>query len=213
MKEDVNKVVGQRIKQRRKELGLSQDELAKKIGYKTKGAISYFENGLRSPDFEVVQKIAEALNTDLKYFWVGQEPTNVKWSNDDIPNKYQAGIPYEWELSDSVISKTDKLNFIKELKRVLKSKNESIISLKNKYGLTTLDSTIPDDILFKISDEYNIPIKQNRYLNKTFNHTSKIKNWFITTINSLSDNELDRLKPILEQTIKIIKNNKGEFNE
>lgn len=82
MKEDVNKVVGQRIKQRRKELGLSQDELAKKIGYKTKGAISYFENGLRSPDFEVVQKIAEALNTDLKYFWVGQEPTKVKWSKD-----------------------------------------------------------------------------------------------------------------------------------
>lgn len=82
MKEDVNKVVGQRIKQRRKELGLSQDELAKKIGYKTKGAISYFENGLRSPDFEVVQKIAEALNTDLKYFWVDQEPKKINWSKD-----------------------------------------------------------------------------------------------------------------------------------
>lgn len=85
MKEDVNKVVGQRIKQRRKELGLSQDELAKKIGYKTKGAISYFENGLRSPDFEVVQKIAEALNTDLKYFWVEQEPqSNITHFTNDL---------------------------------------------------------------------------------------------------------------------------------
>ena len=85
MKEDVNKVVGQRIKQRRKELGLSQDELAKKIGYKTKGSISYFENGLRSPDFEVVQKIAEALNTDLKYFWVEQEPQpNITHFTNDL---------------------------------------------------------------------------------------------------------------------------------
>lgn len=191
-----------RIIELREKAGLTQEQFAQEFKV-AKSTVSMWEQGNRIPRPNTMAEICDYFNIDMNYL------TGM----DDIPNRYKAGIPYDWEQSDSEISKIDKLNFITELKRVLKSKNEPVITLMNKYDFKNLDITVSDDILFKISDEYNIPIKQNRYLNKTFNHTSKIKNWFITTINSLSDNELDRLKPILEQTIKIIKNNKGEFNE
>ena len=116
MKEDVNKVVGQRIKQRRKELRMSQDELAKKIGYKTKGAISYFENGLRSPDFEVVQKIAEALNTDLKYFWVEQEPKKLNPKTEHWSNLYNNLSDELKAQADYMLNMTEAMFFNQEIK-------------------------------------------------------------------------------------------------
>ena len=193
MKEDVNKVVGQRIKQRRKELGLSQDELAKKIGYKTKGAISYFENGLRSPDFEVVQKIAEALNTDLKYFWVVKEPTNVKWSMDDIPNKYKEDLKYNWELT-----KAEKEELIKEIINKARSRNINIGTIKKNYNLNTFDTKIDTNILYKIAKDYQINSNKGKFLNKIIKKESEIKKWFYNEINSMSDDELREFKTILE---------------
>ena len=39
--------IGQRVKIRREELGMSQEELAKKIGYKSKSSINKIELGFR----------------------------------------------------------------------------------------------------------------------------------------------------------------------
>lgn len=186
-----------RIIELREKAGLTQEQFAQEFKV-AKSTVSMWEQGNRIPRPNTMAEICDYFNIDMNYLT----------GRDDIPNKYQAGIPYEWELSGYELSKLEKINFITELKRVLKSKNESISTLKNKYSLKTLDDTISDNILFEISTDYNIPINHNRYLNKTFSHTSKIKNWFVTTINSLSDDELEKLKPLLEQTIKIIKNKK-----
>ena len=38
--------IGERINARRKELGMTQEELSKKLGYKNKSTISQIENGV-----------------------------------------------------------------------------------------------------------------------------------------------------------------------
>ncbi|KXB48661.1 hypothetical protein HMPREF3188_00047 [Tissierellia bacterium KA00581] len=56
-----------RIKNRRKELNMSQEELAIKTGYKTKSAISRIENGNRDISQSQIKIFAKALNTTPEY--------------------------------------------------------------------------------------------------------------------------------------------------
>jgi transcriptional regulator with XRE-family HTH domain len=58
--------VGERIKQRRLELGLSQDELAKKVGYKSRSSINKIELSRDLP-LRKVEVMAKALETTPAY--------------------------------------------------------------------------------------------------------------------------------------------------
>lgn len=66
--------IGQRIKQRREELGLSQQELATRLGYKSKVSISNAENDRDDMTTTRVQKYAKALETTSAYL-MGWEET------------------------------------------------------------------------------------------------------------------------------------------
>lgn len=55
--------IGQRIKQRREELGMSQQELADRVGYKSRSSINKIELGINDVGQKALQKIAEALGT------------------------------------------------------------------------------------------------------------------------------------------------------
>lgn len=55
--------IGQRIKERRKELGLSQEELATKMGLKSKSTICKVETVGDNLTADTVKKYAEALDT------------------------------------------------------------------------------------------------------------------------------------------------------
>lgn len=81
-KEEIRKKVGNKIRTRREELGLSQEQLATRIGYKTRGAVSKLENGDREISFKKMMEISKALKVDEKYFWVDQEPKKINWSKD-----------------------------------------------------------------------------------------------------------------------------------
>lgn len=59
--------VGERIKQRRKELNLTQTELAERMGYKSKVAISNVENGKEDLTTARVIKFANALECTPAY--------------------------------------------------------------------------------------------------------------------------------------------------
>lgn len=52
--------IGERIKQKRLELNLSQDELAKKVGYKSRSSIQKIESARKLP-IDKVQAMASAL--------------------------------------------------------------------------------------------------------------------------------------------------------
>lgn len=55
--------IGDRIKQRRKELEMSQEELAHKLGYKSRSSVNKIELGGQNLTQKKIKKIADALDT------------------------------------------------------------------------------------------------------------------------------------------------------
>lgn len=54
--------IGDRIKNRREELGLTQTDLAKRMGYSTKTTISRIESAGDNVSRKTIERVAEALN-------------------------------------------------------------------------------------------------------------------------------------------------------
>ena len=70
--------IGSNIQKRRKELGLTQEELAMKLGYKSKSTINKIELGINDLPQSKVAKFAEALATTPAYLmgWEKEEQKN-----------------------------------------------------------------------------------------------------------------------------------------
>ncbi|MCH5314567.1 MAG: helix-turn-helix transcriptional regulator [Eubacterium sp.] len=58
--------MGERIKELRKKSGMTQMDLAKKLGV-TKGTISTWETGSRSPNYDVVDQMCEMFRASMDY--------------------------------------------------------------------------------------------------------------------------------------------------
>ena len=86
-------MVGEQIKKRRIELGLTQEELAKKLGYKSNTTINKIELGINDITQSKVIEFAKALNTTPAYI--------MGWNTETKPNRIKvygsvpAGIPIE----------------------------------------------------------------------------------------------------------------------
>jgi transcriptional regulator with XRE-family HTH domain len=70
-------VTGLRIKEKREALGLSQKELAEKVGV-TPSAINQYEAGSKNPSSEILKGIAIALSTETDYLF------GIKEDEDEI---------------------------------------------------------------------------------------------------------------------------------
>lgn len=66
---------GERVKKRRKELNLTQEELAKKMGYQNRSSINNIEAGGRQISQKIVEKLADALDVSPAYL--------MCWTDDD----------------------------------------------------------------------------------------------------------------------------------
>ena len=64
--------IGKKIREARESTGLSQKDLAEKLGYETSTAVSYMEAGERKVSVVDLEKIADLLGRDLQFF-LGQE--------------------------------------------------------------------------------------------------------------------------------------------
>lgn len=75
--------IGERIKQRRIELGLSQEDLAKKMGYSTRNAIYQFEKK-DNMKLSLIQKFADALDCTPSFLmgWEDEDGNAVNISFD-----------------------------------------------------------------------------------------------------------------------------------
>lgn len=74
--------IGDRIKQRRIELGLSQDELATMLGYKSRSSINKIErDGQNLPQPKITQ-IARALNVKPSYIMGWEQESGVFYGID-----------------------------------------------------------------------------------------------------------------------------------
>ena len=78
-----------RIRERRKQLGMTQEELASKMGFKTKGSISKIEAGERNLPISKIKLFAEILDTTPAYLmgWEdNMETTTTTTGNHNTTN-------------------------------------------------------------------------------------------------------------------------------
>lgn len=73
------KNVGDRIRTRREALGLTQSDLAKKLGYKSKSSITKIETGVHNLTQSKIKAIADALDTTPAYI--------MGWDSEDMMYK------------------------------------------------------------------------------------------------------------------------------
>lgn len=66
--------IGSRIRNRREELGLSQDELGRRLGYKSRSSINKIELDQRNLTQSKIKAIADALDTTPAYIMGWNEP-------------------------------------------------------------------------------------------------------------------------------------------
>lgn len=77
--------IGERIKARREELGLSQDELAHRLGYKSRSSINKIELNQRNLTQSKIKALADALSTTPSYVmgWDAVAQANKRFMESD----------------------------------------------------------------------------------------------------------------------------------
>jgi transcriptional regulator with XRE-family HTH domain len=72
------RLVGEKIRSAREEMGLSQIELAKELGFESATAVSLIENGERNLSTENLVRLSKILQRDVKYFLgIEEDKTSV----------------------------------------------------------------------------------------------------------------------------------------
>lgn len=79
--------LGERIKKRRIELGMSQDEVARLLGYKSRSSIYNIELGKRDLPRKKVERFAQALKTTPDYIMGWSKGENTVMDNQEIKNE------------------------------------------------------------------------------------------------------------------------------
>ncbi len=111
-----NKPLNAKIKEARKRMGLTQTELAKRLGV-TFQHLSLWERGIVSPSYKNLVKIADVCKVSLDWLLADRGPAQPKFLKvAEAPSKYK-GI--EFSLQDSKL--LHELNKRPKLKRVVKA--------------------------------------------------------------------------------------------
>lgn len=79
----------ERIRHRREQLDMSQEELASKIGYKDRTAVSKMENGQRQIKQSMIVKLAAALDTTPSYLMGWDKEDDVATISDRLMTRYR----------------------------------------------------------------------------------------------------------------------------
>lgn len=96
--------IGQRIKLKREELQMSQEELAKKMGYKTRNAIYQYEQA-ENMKLSLVSKFAEALGCSPSYL--------LGWDNDSaVGNNVKVTTAHSDYIFNDTVIESDNLKKI-----------------------------------------------------------------------------------------------------
>ena len=89
---ELNKIIGKRIKDRRKELKLTQKELADRLDV-TRSLVGQYERGVRNPKPSTLQRIADALGISVTEL--------LPESADQTPEKaFRSRVVFEIDVSD-----------------------------------------------------------------------------------------------------------------
>lgn len=122
-----------RIRSRREELGISQDELAKRVGYKSRSSINKIELGKNDITQSKIAEIAWALDTTPEYLmgWTPEVTKRVNTDEAELVDGYRA-------LNDE--SKQLIKNMVFQLNRLpARVADNSGVTQNNKNGIITTE--------------------------------------------------------------------------
>jgi SOS-response transcriptional repressor LexA len=86
-----------RLKSKMKEFGLTQEELAKKLGV-TRSAVAHYVQGTRHPPLKQVIKLAAILKTEPAWLQFGKSHETIKSSRQEAQRQHHNRIPIlEWQ--------------------------------------------------------------------------------------------------------------------
>ena len=116
--------IGQRIKQRREELGISQEELAKKAGYKSRSSINKIEvdgRGLPQSKIVLIAKVLETTPSALMGLYKIEEAINEEFERlDNLTKQYILIFEmngYKIDVGDEQVKITDKQKIARTVTR------------------------------------------------------------------------------------------------
>lgn len=120
--------IGERIKARREALEMSQEELAHKIGYKSKTSINKIELGIQELRQSKIKQIADALQTTPAYImgWKETEEDQQLKKCRELFKKYHGSDAYDVVSLYLTLDESDK--------NVVKTMIESLLSAE-KYSV------------------------------------------------------------------------------
>lgn len=93
--------IGKRIRQKREELGITQEELAKLLGYKNKSTIAKIENGTNDITQSKVVEFAGVLHTTVA-FLMGWEKSHTDEKSTFVLTALEKQIILEYRKSDKI---------------------------------------------------------------------------------------------------------------
>lgn len=112
--------IGRNIQLKRKELGLTQEELAQKMGYKSKSTINKIELGINDIPQSKVVKFAEVLNTSVAYLMGWEEEAKKNDTLADIVVKLRTDEAFFETVSILYELDADKLASVKQMLSLIK---------------------------------------------------------------------------------------------
>lgn len=176
---------GDRLKEALKVNNMTQSKLSEISGINT-STISEYIKGKYDPSRSRIFEFSEILKVNPVWLMGFDVP-----AREEKPKKCIRLTTYE------------KKQLLEKIKKKYKEKNKNVVAICNEYYLEKFDENINDSKLIEIADDLKIPIRKHNYLNKTLN--SEVKDWFLNVINSLSDEELEQLRTVVEPVMNYIK--------
>lgn len=165
-----------KVKQRRIELGLSQEELAKKMGYSSRTSINKIENG-RPVSQKIIVRLAEALETTPAYL--------MGWE-DNLEKKAEEFKPYTIETLKKIISSNPELAY-KSLATVCMNKRVQLDWTEKKVA--NLANVDLNDYLNFENNHYRLNINDVENILNTLNLSISFVLGFMCAILSIENNK------------------------
>ena len=172
--------LGEKVKLRREELNLSQEELAEKMNYKSKTSIHKIEVGITDLPLSKVKELAAVLKTTPAYLM-------------------------GWEDTMSIVEKKDLINKINDVRN---SKNLSVNQVINGVGLSHwLNETSSENDILKVARFLNVSTHKNQDILSFETERKDLKNfydWFIENTCTLNVEEIKKLKLTIANILNLI---------
>ncbi|MCP4481357.1 MAG: helix-turn-helix domain-containing protein [bacterium] len=131
------KKIDDKIRRARKDAGLTQIELSKKLGVKG-NPIGKYEMGISTPKIEALKKIAKATNKSLAFFLEGDDFNVDVENNQGMITKHVNGGNITQNNNHQNIHKTTNANFEYDIEEIDK-RLDTLLKMKEKGSISEKD--------------------------------------------------------------------------